>query len=198
MGSTARSNVTKLKRRLLAAARRFHRDRRGASAIEFVLIFPIMVILLAGTVDLSQALLASRKMNQLTATIGDMISQKSNWTTADVGAIMAGASTIIEPFNSDNLTIQLAVVDVGPDLTAKVNWSQAFKTKLLQKGAESPVAIPVSIAENGVQLITVNATFLLTTPFSSLLKPITGVATYSYNRNYIMRPRIKDSVTLKN
>ncbi|MEZ2126389.1 MULTISPECIES: TadE/TadG family type IV pilus assembly protein [unclassified Sinorhizobium] len=177
--------------------RRFLRDSRGASAIEFVLVFPIMVVLLAGTVDLSQALLVSRKMNQIAATLGDMISQKANWTDDDVKAIMTGAATIIEPFDTGKLAIQLAVVDVSNDLTSKVNWAEAYNTTVLSKGDDPPVDIPKSIAEEGVQLIAVNATFTLTTPFSSLLEPITGNASYSYSRNYIMRPRVKDSVALK-
>jgi len=45
-------------------------------------------------------------------------------------------------------------------------------------------------------LVTVKATYQLTTPFSSLLQPITGVSTYNYTKTYIMRPRVKDTITL--
>jgi hypothetical protein len=67
----------------------------------------------------------------------------------------------------------------------------------LAKNSASPVTIPTNIAEAGVQLIAVKATYSLTTPFSSLLQPITGVTSYSYTKTYIMRPRIKDTITLE-
>jgi Flp pilus assembly protein TadG len=171
-------------------------DRRGVSAIEFVLIFPILVVLLAGTVDLGQALMVSRKMNQIAGTLGDMVSQKSAWTSTDLNAIITGASTIVQPFDRTKLTIQVAVVDVASNLSTKVNWAKAYNTTALAKNADSPVVISKDIAESGVQLIAVKATYELATPFSTLLEPITRVTSYHYNKTFVMRPRLKDTITL--
>lgn len=182
--------------RLFGTFRKLGADRRGVSAIEFVLIFPILVALLAGTVDFGQALMVSRKMNQIAGTLGDMVSQKSAWTSTDLNAIIAGASTIIQPFDRTKLTIQVAVLDVATDLGTKVNWAKAYNVTALAKNDPSPVVISKDIAESGVQLIAVKATYDLTTPFSTLLRPVTGVTAYHYNKTFIMRPRLKDTVTL--
>jgi Flp pilus assembly protein TadG len=188
---------TGLSARLAKELGRLGADSRGVSAIEFVLIFPILVALLAGTVDFGQALMVSRKMNQIAGTLGDMVSQKSAWTSTDLNAIITGASTIIQPFDRTKLTIQVAVVDVATDLSTKVNWAKAYNTTALAKNAASPVVISKDIAESGVQLIAVKATYQLATPFSSLLKPVTGVTAYHYNKTFIMRPRLKDTITLE-
>jgi Flp pilus assembly protein TadG len=191
-------DVTNSKRagHIRTALRRLRSDKRGVSAIEFVLIFPLLVALLAGTVDFGQALMVSRKMDQIVGTLGDMVSQKYAWTTSDLDAIMAGTAVIIQPFDNANLQIQLAVLDVASDLSTKVNWGRAYHTTALAKNDPSPVTIPKNIATSGVQLIAVKATYSLTTPFSSLLKPVTGVTSYSYAKTYIMRPRAKDTITL--
>ncbi|MBL0371244.1 pilus assembly protein [Rhizobium sp. KVB221] len=178
------------------AARALPADQRGVSAIEFVLIFPILIALLAGTVDIGQALMVSRRVNLVVSTLGDMVSQQSSWTSTNVGAIVAGTATIMQPFDSAKLKIELAVVDIASDLSAKVNWSKGYNTAALLKNTASPVAIPKEIAEVGVQLIAVRATYELDTPFSKLLAPVTGVTTYHYDKTYIMRPRNKDTVTL--
>jgi len=196
MSKPFRSRNACAKGRLRQAWERFGADRRGVSAIEFVLIFPLLVGLLAGTVDFGQALMVSRKMDQVVSTLGDMVSQKSAWTTSDLDAIITGTATIIQPFDNTNLQIQMTVLDVATNLTTTVNWARAYHTTALTKGAASPVTIPTNIAEAGVQLIAVKATYSLTTPFSSLLKPVTGVTSYSYSKTYIMRPRVKDSITL--
>jgi Flp pilus assembly protein TadG len=182
--------------KLASAGRRIGEDRRGVSAIEFVLIFPILVSLLAGTVDFGQALIVTRKMNQIVSTLGDMVSQKSSWTTSDISAIIAGSATIMQPFDTTNLKIKLAVLDVSSSLVTTVNWAQAYNTTAPSKGGASPVTVATNLKESGVQLIVVEATYSLTTPFSSLLKPVTGVTSYSYDKSYIMRPRVKDTVTL--
>ncbi len=184
--------------RLGRSAARLASDRRGVSAVEFVLIFPLLVGLLAGTVDFGQALMVSRKMDQIVGTLGDMVSQKSTWTTTDLDAIITGSAVIIQPFANTDLQIQMAVLDVAANLSTKVKWARAYHTPALAAGNDSPVTIPTNIAEAGVQLIAVKATYSLTTPFSSLLQPITGVTSYSYAKTYIMRPRIKDTITLTN
>ena len=181
---------------LAETSRRLMRDKRGVSAIEFVLLFPILIGMMAGTVDFGQALTVSRKMNQIASTLGDMTSQQGTWSAADIDAIMAGAATIIEPFNKNDLKIELAILDIDNALKAKVNWSRGYKTAALNKGDPSPVTIPTNIAQSGVQLIAVRARFSLTTPFSKLLKPVTGVTTYQYQKTYIMRPRTSETVTL--
>jgi Flp pilus assembly protein TadG len=178
------------------ARKRFGRDERGVSAIEFVLIFPLLVTMLAGTVDIGQALTVSRKMNQVVSTLGDMAAQQNTWSTTDIDAIVAGTATIIEPFSKTDLQIDLVVLDVNSSLVATVNWGRGYNKTALTKGTASPVTIPTNIAQSGVQLVAVKATYTLTTPFSKLLKPITGVTTYNYQKTYIMRPRNGDTITL--
>ena len=182
--------------RFRQARRRFSRDERGVSAIEFVLIFPILVGMMAGTVDIGQALTVSRKMNQVVATLGDMTSQQAAWTATDIDAIVTGTATIMEPFSKANLKIDVAILDVDAALKTKVNWARGYNKTALKKNDDSPVAVPTNIATSGVQMIVVKATYTLTTPFSKLLKPITGVTTYSYQKTYIMRPRNGDAITL--
>jgi Flp pilus assembly protein TadG len=190
------SAIATLGRTLADARKRIRRDERGVSAIEFVLIFPLLIGMLAGTVDIGQALTVSRKMNQVVSTLGDMTSQQVTWTAADIDAIVAGTVTIIEPYSKTDLKLDLVVLDVDAALATKVNWARSYNKTALTKGVASPVTIPTKIAQSGVQLIAVKATYTLTTPFSKLLQPITGVTTYNYQKTYIMRPRNGDTITL--
>ena len=187
---TARGSLPQAPKRLL-------RDRSGVSAIEFVLLFPILIGMMAGTVDIGQALTVSRKMNQIASTLGDMTSQQDKWTSANIDAIIAGSATIIEPYKKSDVKIELAILDIDASLKATVNWSRGYNTAALVKGAASPVAIPTNIAQSGVQLIAVRATFSLLTPFTKLLTPITGVTVYNYEKTYIMRPRVSEAITLE-
>jgi len=196
--------TTRLKNAIVAARlslrltpKRLLRDRSGVSAIEFVLLFPILIGMMAGTVDIGQALTVSRKMNQIASTLGDMTSRQDTWTPTNIDAIIAGAATIIDPYNKTDVKIELAILDIDASLNAKVNWSRAYNTTALTKGAASPVAIPTNIAQPGVQLVAVRARFALQTPFTKLLTPVTGVTAYHYEKTYIMRPRISETIALE-
>lgn len=58
--------------------RRFGRDRRGASALEFALCAPIFIVLLLMGVDTTRYVYATRQVEDVAATIGQMISVQQN------------------------------------------------------------------------------------------------------------------------
>ncbi|CAN7405450.1 TadE/TadG family type IV pilus assembly protein [Rhizobium sp. LjRoot254] len=197
MMTRLKNAIVKSRASFQQASARLLRDRSGVSAIEFVLLFPILVTMMAGTVDIGQALTVSRKMNQIASTLGDMTSQQATWKAADIDAIVAGAATIIDPYSKTGVKIELAILDIDATLKAKVNWSRGYNTPALVKGVASPVTIPTNIAQSGVQLIAVRATYSLQTPFTKLLTPVTGVTAYNYEKTYIMRPRTGEAITLE-
>ncbi len=177
--------------------RQLKADRRGVSAIEFALIFPILIVLLAGTTDLGQALIVSRKMNQVVATASDLVSQDSSWSSSRLDAILKGTASIILPFDPQDLKITVSVVNIDAANKAKVNWSRSYHGKALARGDDSPVEIPANIVENGVQLVVATATYSLTTPFADIMESIVGSSSYNYSRYSIMRPRAKSTIELR-
>ncbi len=181
----------------MRTARRLRRDRKGVSAIEFALIFPILIVLMAGATDLGQALMVHRKINQIVATTADLVSQQSSWTTTQLDAVLKGASSIVLPFSTDALTIKVAIIDIDKSYNKTENWSRAFNaTSKSCNMTASAVTIPNDIVESGVQMVVATATYCLTTPFSSLMQSVTGTLGYEYDRFSIMRPRTKDTITL--
>jgi Flp pilus assembly protein TadG len=170
------------------------RDRSATSGVEFALVLPILLILLAGTVDLGHALTVSRKMDQIAATTGDMISQQSTWASADVTKLLSGASFILQPYDLDDLTILVAVEDVDSGGNATVNWSAAYNTHPAVSSSLSPVAVPTEIQEKGTQMILTRVQYNLTTPVTTLFANLTGVDGYSFDRHFFSRPRTGNTI----
>jgi Flp pilus assembly protein TadG len=185
-----------LTRRFGHALQRMAFDRRGISAIEFALILPIIVALMAGSEDFGQALMVDRKISQIAATASDLAAQQATWTTSNLDAIISGTSTIVQPFPNGTLTIVVAAVNVDASLNTTVAWSRAYNTTAWTVGSIPPVTLSKAILQSGVQMIVAQATYSLKTPFATLLKPVTGLTSYSYRRNGIDRPRVSNTVTL--
>ena len=78
---------------------RLNEDRAGASAIEFVLLLPLLFLLLAGTVDLGQGLSVQRKMNQIASTTAEIVSMQNSWSRSDISTVLSGVSSILEPYD---------------------------------------------------------------------------------------------------
>lgn len=170
-------------------------NRQGVSTIEFALLLPILLILFAATLDLGEGLLVKRRIQQIASTTSDIVAQESSWTSASMSTLIAGSSSILEPFSATGLKVRVSVVTVSSSLTAKVAWSYGYQTDALKAGDAAPVTIPTTIAESGVQLVITTAEYDMATVFTSLLSKITGVSSYHYFASEIARPRVGDSIT---
>jgi len=174
---------------------RFVRSRSGASGIEFALLLPIMLLLLAGLVDLGQGLTVRRKVAQIASTTSEIIAMQGTWTKASVGTILSGVSSILQPYDVEELTVLLCVVDVANNGKATVNWSAAYGTQPLSAGEMSPVEVPKELQEKNVQMVVTRVQYKLDTIFSGLFKSFTGGGTYEYDQHFYIRPRNGDTIT---
>lgn len=93
-----------LKRRM----RQFARDVRGVAAIEMAIIFPVMIVLYIGLVDVTNLLMVNRRVTLTTSTLADLVTQAdSSITTADIDGVFESARAIFEPMPVDGISLNL-------------------------------------------------------------------------------------------
>jgi Flp pilus assembly protein TadG len=114
--------LTKLKNTL--------RDSAGSAALEFAILLPLMFLLFVASIELSQALMASRNAEELARTLADLTSREStttvsstltsyplNATTAipvsDLTMILGTDTAVMQPFPTANLTMSIVAVDLN-------------------------------------------------------------------------------------
>src|SRR6476661_8642812 len=91
----------------------FAGDEHAVSAIEFALLLPLMLTMYLGGVEVSQAVSADRKTTLVAHTIGDLVAQASNVTSADVTNVLNAGSAVAYPFSSSNLSETVTAVCIN-------------------------------------------------------------------------------------
>lgn len=178
-------------------ARHFLRDRSGLSGLEFAILLPLIVMLFAATLDLGEALMVNRRVNQIATTTSDIVTQESGWSNQQLKTLLDGSTSILEPFVAEPATVLVSVLDIDSKGHATVNWSYGYNTTALAAGAQSPVDIPSTIKEPGVQIVVTVVNFEMTTTFTALLSKVTGLDSYQLSSNAFARPRVGDTVEHK-
>jgi Flp pilus assembly protein TadG len=115
--------------RASSIVRRFEGDRRGATAVEFAMIVPVMLLVLFATYDLTNGFAAQRKVTITSRTLSDLISQASQpLLDGDFTNAFDASEQIMKPFADTPVqTISEIVVDAtGSSTTAKIVWSKAW------------------------------------------------------------------------
>ena len=65
--------------RLVLTARRLARERKGAGAIEFAILFPVLIMLYIGAFEITIGLSVSKRVTRAAGTIADIVTQRFNY-----------------------------------------------------------------------------------------------------------------------
>jgi len=110
-------------------AKKLQQDNSGIAAIEMALIFPMMIVLLIGLVDVTDGLSANRKVTITTNTLGDLISQEPGITTkANIDGIFVGATQTMVPYDGANLGLEIFNYRKIGNNAPTLNWEHRSGT----------------------------------------------------------------------
>lgn len=131
----------------------------GAALIEFTLIFPILIALLLGVVEFSQAFAVSRKLSYAAATISDLVAQMRKVTEADLVDIANVADTLLAPYSAAELGLVITSVEADDSNNTTVGWSWSNGTGASAHGANTALTVPVGLTDPRTSIILAEATY---------------------------------------
>jgi Flp pilus assembly protein TadG len=171
--------------------RRFGRDRRGASAVEFALIAPILIVMYCGMAEFTQAMMAQRRLTNITSSIGDLTAQASQTGPARTSDIFTIGAILMSPFPTTDL--KMCVASVVSDANGKdtVAWSQASAAGMANCPTKGAILtdVPDAVLPAGKSVILARTAYVYSSPIQLVLpRPLT------FNRTLYLRPRRVDAV----
>ena len=108
---------------------RFVRDDRGIAVVEFALILPILLVLWIGGVEVTTALSVDRRLNNLAASLGDLVARSKTVTHSEVDNIFNIAPGAMYPYSNTGLSMRITAVKISDSGSATVSWSRAKGSK---------------------------------------------------------------------
>ncbi|MFT4090422.1 MAG: pilus assembly protein [Asticcacaulis sp.] len=166
----------------------FSGEARGATAVEFALIAPILILLYLGLAELTMGMMVSRRVSHLTAAIGDLAAQSGELTEANITDLFDIGDTIMQPFSTgDQLDVRLTSVQRDNSDRAVVLWSrgqdQYTKGQILND-------VDISDVSTGQGLIITDVNYRYTSVIGNLMPGVTN-----FTKRYRHFPRDGNVVT---
>lgn len=90
------------------------RDQRALAATEFALIFPILFMMLLGTVELGNGIMANQKTIMASQVVSDLITRSEAVTAAQLSEAKAAGRLALDPFDAD--LVGFDIVSIRYDL----------------------------------------------------------------------------------
>lgn len=176
----------------------FLQNRKGIAAVEFALTLPLMLILMIGSAETTEALNYKRKLNQVAIAVADLVAQAESISKTEMADVMYASSLIMAPFSTANLKVIVASIEFNAKGEAKVGWSinESGGTPWA-KGGKPPITIPSGLNNPNTTIVVgmTNGTYVPT--FAELAQNMMPRATsIDMEGIYFLRPRFTESVTL--
>ena len=126
------------------------RSRRGTALIEFAIAAPVMLILYFGTIEITQAVIAKRRLNLMVTTLADLTTRAKTLGSADIGNIFGAAGAIMAPMDTTPMQMRISSLVVYPAGNGCVDWSVGQNMPALAAGSTFPVPTAITLAPSTV------------------------------------------------
>jgi Flp pilus assembly protein TadG len=158
------------------------RDQRGASAIEFALLLPVLILMYVGTAEIGNLLTVDRRVEAVASTAADLTAQVRQVSNADLADIVAASTSILTPYPTTPLKIVLSSVVADQNNNGTVAWS--YSSSGSGRAVASSYALPTGTTEPYSSVIVVEVTYAFTPPpFKKFTGPL------NLQRTFYARPR---------
>ncbi|MFK3777099.1 TadE/TadG family type IV pilus assembly protein [Agrobacterium sp. NPDC089420] len=186
------SAVAKGRLRFEALVRRFVKDRRGVGAVEFAIIFPILLALYVTSFELTIGYNTYKRASSAAATINDLISKTGSVDKTYLKSMQDVTAAVFAPYSTKGLQLKISGITIDKQKQAKIAWSWNEKDQR-PYAVGSAVVVPTRllVAESfliHVELSIPHELLMFVTDSSSGAKSIT------IGREYFFKQRDAETV----
>ena len=163
-------------------------DSRGVAAVEFALLLPILALLYFGVVELTQGAMTQQRADHAASTVGDLVSQSSTITSAEVTDIFSVGDTVMYPYPTTGLKLRASSLSADTHGAVTVIWSQATGMSALAKGS-TVSGLPANVIAPGESIIMSESQYTYASVFAQVMP--TPVV---FNEKAYLHPRLSTTV----
>jgi Flp pilus assembly protein TadG len=137
-------------------------DRRGAAAVEFVLVAPLMVTLFFGLFAMVQLVRVRMVMSSTASSMANMVAAQIAVTSINLNDYCDGAKRIMRPYAASGLSMAIITYTMQSDRTVTVSWEydKACPTSSSSWAASGTTLATSLLVAPGDSIVVVQASYI--------------------------------------
>lgn len=181
-------SIDRLCMALLCRIRGFAQSSKGASAIEFALILPVMLTIYIGGVEAAVGMAVQFKSVLAARTAADLASRYTTIDTPTMSSILNAAFTVVNPYPSAGMSVTVSEVSTDDKGNATITWSCSLGGTPHTFGGS--VTLPNNVNAPNISILWGEVTYPYTPQLGYMLTSTINM----YEKSYFY-PRLTSSVS---
>ncbi len=182
------------------------RDSRGAAAIEFAYMAPLLLLLLLGTVEAGRAIDMNRHFAMATQAVGDLVAREQELGTSETNAtknleaMMHAVEHMMQPYDTSELRLGVFQVRASPDDAddTYVEWTFTHNNKVDVPTKCQKYPLPPGLIDKGGSVIVVESSYLFKPLFADFVPGFSADMTWKEKSMHSPRNSCVDYVEGQN
>lgn len=109
--------------KIFKTARLFYRDDRAVAAVEAALVFPLLIMLFCGVLDMGRALLVNQKVITASQTAADIMSREIALSNGEIDDAFIAARLALNPYPTQSFGVDVAGIQFnGAQANPVIRW----------------------------------------------------------------------------
>ena len=167
--------------------RLFTRDSRGAAAVEFALVTPLMLTMYFGIVEVSTGVAIDRKVTLVSRTLSDLVAQATAVNNTDISNVFNASAAIMTPYLASPLTAKMTAVTIDGTGKATVACSRSWTSSGgvstgYAKNTVVTSSVPPGLIVNNTELIWAEVSYVYTPAVGYIIKSAITLSDKFYAR----------------
>jgi Flp pilus assembly protein TadG len=166
------TSLSKHAARLRHSFVRWPQDDRGFGAVEFAMIFPLMLVMFFGMIDVSAFVGTKRKVTVIAQSMADLAARSGRATDLEIDNFIAIGNAMIAPQAAADLSVTISQIYLDPSAKGlgRVYWSKG-KAAL---GSTATVTVPEGLIKKDADGKVLPDQYLIYAQVTYLFRPIAG------------------------
>lgn len=128
--------------------------RDGVAAMEAVLVFPILITLLLGTLDLGRGIMSNQKTIKASQVIADLVTREVVIDSSGVNEAITAGKLSLAPYDAESLAFDVVSFRFLDDGTPQIVWRETRNMSPISDPAAR--VEPIAEAGSGVVMVVAN------------------------------------------
>lgn len=137
--------------------RNWARDEGGMAAVEAAMIFPVLLILLVGTFDMGNGILANQKTIRASQVVADLVTRNRSITAAEISEAVDAGELALQPFETAEYGVDIVSIRFDEDAQPEIAWRETRNMAASADVLDNVASL--AEANGGVVVVTVQYLF---------------------------------------